>query len=111
MYKDLVYLKIASESSLPPEKQKQSKTKKKRKIMPPHQIYILDSYFEVCSTLTLISYSPDLQSRHFRHRATHHGHYNNKDNSEILNLKLKTLKFNNICTSIKFVKVQRIGFS
>ena len=76
MYNDLVYLKIASESPLPLEKQKQkqSKTKEKRKIMPLHQIYILGSYFEVCSTLTLISYSPDLQSRQFRHRATHRGH-------------------------------------
>ena len=52
-------------------KAKQSKTKEIRKIIPPHQIYTLDSYFEVFSTLTLTSYSPDLQSRHFRHRATH----------------------------------------
>ena len=45
MCNDLVYLKIASESPppLPLEKQKQSKNK--RKIMPPHQIYTLDSYF------------------------------------------------------------------
>ena len=76
MYNDLVYLKTVFESQLPLEKSKQSKTKEKRKIMPPHQIYTLDSYFEACSTLTRTSYSPDLQSRHLRHRATHSGHLN-----------------------------------
>ena len=48
MCNDLVYLNIDAESPPPPpplplEKQKQSKNK--RKIMPPHQIYTLDSYF------------------------------------------------------------------
>ena len=75
MYNDLVYLKIASESPPSPRKTKiKQKQKKKEKIMPPHQIYTLDPYFEVCSTLALIPYSPDLQCGHFRHRAAHRGH-------------------------------------
>ena len=74
MYNDLAYLKTVFESQLPLEKGKQSKTKEKRKIMLPHQIYTLDPYFEVFSTFSLISYSPDLQSHHLRHRATHSGH-------------------------------------